>query len=119
VDPALPDARVTGSLDLNDDLAISELFLAGDRALLFGTRWNDTDGRASTVVTEVTLADPAAPEVTAELTVDGAYLSSRLIGDRLRVAVSSAPEEIPFVMPGGPAGEELAERTNRQAILDS
>lgn len=119
VDPTLPDARVTGSLDLNDDLAMSDLFLAGDRAVLFGMRWDEADGRASTVVTEVTLADPAAPEVVAELTVAGSYLSSRLIGTRLRLAVSSAPEQIPFVVPGGPAGEELAEQTNRQAILDS
>ena len=117
VDPTLPDARVTGSIDLADEIGdVGEMMLAGERVLLFGNRWDPETNQPATTVTEVTLAS-AEPELLASVEFDGSYLSARLIGNRLRVALSSAPGEIPFVVPGSPAGEELAEETNQRAVL--
>ncbi|HWL45495.1 MAG TPA: beta-propeller domain-containing protein [Ilumatobacter sp.] len=117
VDPGLPGANVTGRVRFNHHAA--ELMLAGDRAFTFGTSWNDTGQQLATEITEISLADPTAPTVVATVTIDGSYLSSRLIGNRLRVAVSSAPDQMPFVVPGSPAGEQLAEQTNQRAIFES
>ena len=117
VDPALPGAAVSGSLRVGHEVA--EMMLAGDRAVLFAHDWDERTGQAGLELIEVSLADPANPTKVASVAIDGTYLSARLIGSRLRVAVSSTPAQIPFVVPGSPAGEQLAEDTNRAAVLAS
>lgn len=117
VDPTLPGAAVSGSLRVGHEVA--EMMLVGDRVVLFALDWDRRTGQPSLELVEVSIADPNEPTEVASVTIDGTYLSARLIGDRLRVAVSSAPDQIPFVLPGSPAGEQLAEDTNRQAVLDS
>jgi hypothetical protein len=121
---------VLGSLELTS--APHELALHGDRAFAFANEWPydemayDTDamlpgpgGSPSTVVSEVSLADPAAPSVVATARVEGNYLSARLIDDRLRVAVSHTPAALPWLYPSTPTSEEAAEEANRRIIEES
>src|SRR5687768_15161483 len=53
-----------------------EMFLRGDRALVFHTSFE-----GSARLTVVSLADPAAPAVESTFPLTGAYVASRLVGD--------------------------------------
>lgn len=127
-DPAGPS--VLGTLELTS--APHELVLHGDRVLAFANEWPHDDviyesdamvpgsgGSASTVVSEVSLADPSAPSLIATARIDGSYLSARLIDDRLRVAVAHTPAALPWLYPSTPAGEEHAEEANHRIIDES
>lgn len=76
-------------------------------------------GGQMTIVQEVDLSNPAAMKVVRTLRLDGSYLSSRAIGSTVRVAVSSYPQELPFVYPSNQAAEGFALDANRQIIRDS
>jgi uncharacterized secreted protein with C-terminal beta-propeller domain len=49
-------------------------------------------GHATTVLTEVDLTDPAAPQVARTMTLDGEYVDARMVGGTVRVVVSSTPQ---------------------------
>jgi len=88
-----------------------------DEPLVFGRSIRSTP--PSAVVIEIDLTNAAEPSVAAELTVEGRYLSARLVDGVARVAVQSDANDLPFVYPSGPNGEELAEEVNRATILRS
>ena len=69
------------------------------------------------VILEVDLSDPSALRVTSTMRVEGQYLSARAIGDHVRLAVSTGPQQLPWVYPHSPTGEDRATETNR-AIVD-
>jgi uncharacterized secreted protein with C-terminal beta-propeller domain len=71
---------------------------------------------SSTMVFEIDLGDPAAMKVTRTLTVEGDYLSARLIDGTVRMVVSSYPSDLPFVYPSNPASEDIALEANRKVI---
>jgi len=56
-------------------------------------------------------------EVTRTLTVEGRYLSARLIDGTVRVVISSYPVNLPFVYPSNEASENIALEANR-AVID-
>jgi hypothetical protein len=118
-----------------------ELFFRGDRALLFtnGGSWGwpmpagalidvaagdadaevtapDYQGPAALVI-EIDLSDPSNLTIDASMRVEGQYLSARAVGDHVRLAVSSAPDQLPWVYPQNEYGEDRATETNR-AIID-
>ena len=122
-----------------------ELFFVGDRAVLFtnggafhhGPVPIDTfDAEAeftgssipiiagewtapAAIVVEVDLSDPDDLEIDATLKVEGQYLSARRVDDMVRLAVSTGPQQLPWVFPQSPAGEDRAEQTNRELIDES
>ncbi len=51
--------------------------------------------------------------------IEGQYLSARAIGDHVRLAVSSAPNQLPWLFPQSAAGEERATDANREIIDES
>lgn len=111
---------LAGSLALPGDGA-HELLLDGDRALVFSQHWSDTplDGEGRTmpggapqsVLTLVDLAETATPRVTSTLTLEGEYVTARMVDGVARVVLRSQPagpvhEPLPLPEPAplpGPA----------------
>ena len=124
-----------------------ELFFAGDRALLFTNTgsWGvpmpvepigDTIDSAideitiddsyrpdwfapAALILEVDLSDPNNLSISASMRIEGQYLSARAFGDTVRLAVSSGPEQLPWVYPQSQNGEDRATETNREIIDES
>jgi len=70
----------------------------------------------SSMIFEVDISDPANMKVTRTLTVEGRYLSARLIDGTVRMVISSYPTDLPFVYPSNEASEEIALEANRKVI---
>ena len=73
-----------------------------------------------TQVVEVDLSDPTDLTVIGTLTVEGRYVSARLVGERVSLVLSSRlHERLPFVYPAFESAEARAEEVNRLTIEDS
>ncbi len=130
-----------GSLRLDQEWG-NELLLDGDRLLVLATAHLDGGfpgrpipmvddvagsrmiapmGTPTTVLTMVDVSDPAAMRETDTLTLDGSYLSARLVEGTARVVVRAEPTGLPFVFPegGGLRAEEEATERNREIIRQS
>ncbi|MEC9427596.1 MAG: beta-propeller domain-containing protein, partial [Actinomycetota bacterium] len=148
VDVSGPTAVLTGTLRLEGHWS-RDLLLAGNRAFLIADTHLPGDGGLEpydvemeeraidvpspalarllppgtwtplTSVIEVDLSDPANLRIAGLLTVQGRHVSSRVVGGSARVVVVSAPSELPFVYPTSPAGEERAERFNREVVAET
>ena len=104
--------------DRDDHYWNHEMFLGIDTALLIAGGYGDRGDL--TQVVHVDLSDPENLTAGDTLTVEGRYVSARLVGDRVSVVLSSRPHErIEFVYPQSEAGENRAEQANRQAIIES
>jgi hypothetical protein len=133
--------EVTGRLQLPEGWD-HELFFAGDRAIVLtnGGNWghpmpvdfiegDDLDADAdesdiapeqnsqAALVFEIELT--GAPSIVASMRIEGRYLSARAIGDTVRLAIASGPDQLPWLYPSGPASEERALDANRGVIDDS
>lgn len=124
-----------------DTFMPSELLIVGDRALVFGTGYDENGGGgvvpmpakrfaasssmpykgggSAATVTEVGLAGTGTPTVGSTLRVDGAYLTGRLVGSTVRMVVRSEPRDLEFVSPQNKSGEERARKSNAEVVLDS
>ncbi len=144
IDLTGPEAVLTDSLDLEGHWS-SDMLLAGDRLLVlagtdapyepYGPVLREDSGadRESALarlvppgtwkqlasVIEVDLSDPANLAVANTLTVEGGYVSARVVNGSARVVFTSGMEDLPFVYPSNPAGEERAEAANREVIADT
>ena len=138
VDVSGDQPQYLGSVDLVGESGSGwgqEIFIRGDRAMVFSTSYADRLGPVSAsdlegddviaedvifrgspvaLIQEVDLSDPASMEVVSELRVEGQYLSARSVGDVVWMSLSSYPAQFQFVYPRGPAAEEAAERANRE-----
>lgn len=93
---------LAGSLPIEGDA--SELLLDGDRALVMRTTWTGTNARSAfgaqrTIITVVDIADPAEPRTTSTITVEGSYLSARMVNGIARVVIRSRPAGFDFAYP--------------------
>ncbi len=80
---------------------------------------NNTYSPVTTIV-RISVAADGTPAILESLVVAGDYMSSRAIDGTARIVLRSDPQNrFPFVYPAGPAGEKRAEKSNRQALLDS
>ncbi len=70
-------------------------------------------------IIEVDISSLDDPRVEGELTIDGHYLSARLIDGQINVALQSDQYDFGFVFPQGQKGEEQAEEFNKQIIMNS
>ena len=94
------------------------MFLTEGAALLIAGGYGPEG--ALTQVVQVDLSDPANLTVIATLTVEGWYVSARLVGERVSLVLSSRPHErLPFVNPLYRSAEARAEEANRLTIEDS
>jgi hypothetical protein len=132
----------TGRIDIPEGWG-HELFFQGDRVLLFtnGGSWGvlpvepftatddaeaafaaESDivepswfGPASAIL-EIDISDPDDLELVATMRIQGQYLSARRVGNTVRMALTSPPTQLEWVYPSNPAGEDRAERFNRELI---
>ncbi len=151
VTPDGATGQVRGSVALDTDDSFNygyELFMAGDRAILFaqeeGDYWggpgpipiDETTAIDDTVtqsesfdegfgnspralIVEVDLSNPDALTVVNTLQIEGRYLSARAVGDTVRMVVTSTPTQFGFLYPTDEAAEEAATAANRDIIAET
>ncbi len=125
-----------GELRLPRGLAGAELLLDGDTVLVVGPSGPAmlpmADARvaapylmrpATTRLLQVSLADPAAPEVVSDLEVDGQVLSARDHDGTMRVVVSTGQPRLalvnPWTLAEGAVPERRAAAENRRLVRES
>ena len=97
----------------------AELFLDGD-SLLAIQQTGGRGGDPPELVIERIDVRAGVPEVVETIRVRGDYVSARSIGGVARVILRSQPSgDFPFVYPGGPGSEPIAEEANSALLLDS
>ncbi len=123
---------VTGRLHLGSR-SVSSLFLSGDKVLLFGSSWThfhplvteDTERFAPTFqspsleLVEVDISGD--PEIVRTMTIDGQFISGRMVGDTVRIVSTSTPVGLEWSYPEGTglqAEREAIER-NKEIIRNS
>ena len=95
-----------------------EMFIGADNALLIAGG-HGPEGDLTQVV-QVDLSDPENLAATVTLTVEGRYVSARLVGERASLVLASRPHErLQFVYPGSKSAEPRAEMANRMTIEES
>ena len=119
------------------DTAVSNLYLTGDRVLVLGSAFSFDQGfrggfeeeaifspiygygSPTVQLTEIDIS--AAPTVVATLELDGSYVSSRMIGESVRLVATSSPNGFDWVFPEGSGlkSEREAEAANRKLIDES
>ncbi|HET9443759.1 MAG TPA: beta-propeller domain-containing protein, partial [Acidimicrobiales bacterium] len=141
VDVSADAPRVLSSLPVGQPgYGEAQLFLTGDRVVVLHQAQQfvlDTPQPAPTPrsaelagppvvpyrqqarVTVVDIADPAAPRVASELTLDGSLVASRMVDGVARLVLRSDSPRIGFVYPNNREGVALAEDANRRAIEGS
>lgn len=122
-----------GVYEIPGDVYSDQMFLYGDKVLLMSTQWREVDTPQlsssrigypyiptvpHTVIQEINIANPARMQMLGTLTVDGTYLSARMIGGVVRLVVQHAPDDLGFVYPSG-SDTSVALRANREVIQNS
>ncbi len=127
-----------GSLAL--DMAPQAMLLSGDTVILIGSSFGgvvpmrtepaaelSSDmaiapyGSATSRIAEVDVSDPLSPRAVATLDLDGTYVSARLVGSTMRIAVNSSPVGFAWHSPDGSGirAERDATEANRRLIRSS
>ena len=97
----------------------AELFLHGDSLLAIQQISGRGGDPPETVIERVDVRD-GTPEIVETIRIRGDYVSARSIGGTARVILRSQPSgDFPFVYPGGPDSEPIAEEANSALLLDS
>lgn len=116
------------------DISVQNLFLSGDRVLLFGSVWtqgpvplDDASDRfvppgysTPTVrIAEVDLSDD--PEIVRTMTIDGSFVSGRMVGDSVRLVLTSGPVGLEWSYPEGSGlrAEREAVEKNKEIVRRS
>ena len=136
-----PDVR--GSLVLGHNT--QEMLVVGDRVYLFGTSYGEEffeepeiledaeagfSGSAETSrprgfdgpsveIIELDISNADRPEVTSSLSVQGHYLSARLVDGTISVALQSDQHDLGFVFPQGRNGEDSAATFNKEIVMQT
>jgi uncharacterized secreted protein with C-terminal beta-propeller domain len=116
-----------------DNLSVQTLFLSDDKVLLFGSVWNQgpiplAEGDAAIApipaspTVEIVEVDIASePEIVRTMTIDGAFISGRMVDDSVRLVLTSAPVGFEWSYPSGSGlrAERKAVEENKEIIRDS
>jgi len=70
----------------------------------------------TTVVVEIDLSNPDDLRVVETLTLEGRYISARAIGETVRVAVTTSPQDLGFLYPSSRNAEEAAIEANQELV---
>ena len=130
-DVSAANPQVVGELEVSGGRYF-EMLLSGDRVFLIGesavgvANADDTQrlgrNQRTTVVTEISIADPDEPQPGRHLRLEGRYISSRLTPDgHARVVVSSSPlDEVLLVSPTrGQWSQGAARLLNQELVRQS
>lgn len=133
VDVTGDEPRETGRLRL-DNLAVQSLFLSGDTVLLFGSSWlshpvpfleRDVAEFApvpqSSTVQLIEVDISSDPEIVRTMSIDGSFVSGRMVGDTVRLVMTSGPVGFEWSYPSGSGlrAEREAIEENREIIRNS
>ena len=131
------NGSLTGQVPIGDDFYGYELFIRDDKAFLFANGGGysilpKNEGgveeetgfiggfyQPQTRIIEIDLSDPFNLQIASEMTINGNYLSARLVGSTIRMAVNSAPNQLEWVYPSNPGSEERATRFNKELIQET
>jgi uncharacterized secreted protein with C-terminal beta-propeller domain len=73
---------------------------------------------SQSVLTEIDVSHPGALRVVRTLTLDGAYVAARLVGQSARIVISSqVPSALPFEQPSGASNDALATARDRNRTV--
>ena len=121
----------TGRLEVGD-FGLQSMFLSGDKALLFGSVWGghhptpmaerDAIAPAGTPAVQIVEVDlTGEPELIRTLTIDGAFVSGRMVGDSVRLVLTSGPVGFEWAQPKGSGlrAEREATEVNREIVRNS
>ena len=100
----------------------AQLVTVGDTLLVTGQpddSGSTNSGAIRSALWEVDVSDPAQPRLQRQLIVDGQILGIRLTDGVARVVVQSQPDDLGFVTPSNPAGEDRALASNKEVIAES
>lgn len=97
----------------------AEILLSGETVVAIGHDDESTDEDPGTRVLTVSLATPAEPEVTDDVTYDAATMSVRQHGEAVRIVLESGLPQLDFVEPRGKVTEQQALRKNRELVAES
>ena len=109
---------LTMSSSLDVGFQPSEMLLHEDMLLLVAAEWRVGP---VTRIAQVNISDRAAPEVVADLSVDGVYNGARLSGGTARFVITSNPVGIEWEYPSGNGlrAEQDAIEANRELVRNS
>ncbi len=122
---------VTGRLQLGSR-SVQSLFLSGDKVLLLGSIWSayqpfariegdfaPSSQSPSIELVEVDIADD--PEIVRTMTIDGQFISGRMVGDSVRLVSTSGPIGFEWSFPTGTGlrAEQRATEENKEIIRRS
>jgi len=124
------EPRIEGRLQIGT-LSVQSLFLSGDTVLMFGSAWNsfqplvESDDFApsyqtpSVQLVEVDISGD--PEVVRTMSIDGQFVSGRMIDETVRLVLRSGPVGFEWSYPSGSGlrAERKAIEENREIILNS
>ena len=131
------NGSLTSQIPIGDDFYGNELFIHDDKAFLFANGGGysilpEIEGgleeeagliggfyQPQTRIIEIDLSDPFNLQIASEMTINGNYLSARLVGSTIRMAVNSAPNQLEWVYPSNPGSEERATRFNKELIQET
>jgi uncharacterized secreted protein with C-terminal beta-propeller domain len=134
VDVTGPEPVETGRLRL-PDTPYQSLFIDGNRALLFGSAWNqgpiplavETDavgiapvsGSPTVEIVEVDIG--GEPEVVRSMSIDGSFISGRMVDGLVRLVSTSGPVGFEWSYPSGTGlrAEREAIEKNKEIIRNS
>ncbi len=125
-----PEPEEIGRLQIADQ--VESLFLSGDTVLLLGSAWMpvlpliEGDARIAPIpdspmvqLIEVDISDE--PEIVRTMNIDGRFVSGRMVGDTVRLVLSSRPVGFEWSYPSGSGlqAEREAVAKNREIIESS
>lgn len=125
------EPRILGRLHLGNR-SVQSLFLSGDKVLLFGSVWTAYQPLArvdaefaplyqSPSIELVEIDISGEPEIIRTMTIDGQFISGRMVGETVRLVSSSGPVGFEWSFPTGTGlrSEQKAIEENREIIRRS
>lgn len=124
------EPEIIGEMTVGE-FSVQNLFLSGDTVLMFGSTWTAyplfaTDAefapnyQAPTLqIIEVDITGD--PEIVRKMSIDGSFVSGRMIGDSVRLVVSSGPVGFEWSYPKGSGlrAERRAIEENQEILRNS
>ncbi|MEX1124292.1 MAG: beta-propeller domain-containing protein [Acidimicrobiia bacterium] len=119
--------EVIGRLQISD-LSVQSLFLSGDTVLLFGSAWMpivplmEGDARiapypGSPTVQLIEVDISHEPEVVRTMSIDGRFISARMVGDTVRLILSSGPVGFEWSYPSGSGLQAERKALNENRVI--
>lgn len=133
VDVTGDEPRVQGRMPLGE-MSVSSIFLSGDKVLAFGSVWSHhpvpfieddiafaPDSWSSPTIQIVEIDIESDPEIVQTMTIDGSFISGRMIDDTVRLVMTSGPVGFEWSYPEGSGlrAERRAVDENKDILRNS